>query len=78
MSEHPHPDLPEDRQTQRANWELWAIFIIVAVVLVVSFAWRAIGHHRAGPDPPHAYVPAAGPVPLAPPPGGDATAHPGP
>ena len=61
-----HPDLPEDPQTQRARWELWAIFIIVAVVIVASLAWRAIGHHHAGPDQDQTYVPSSRPTPLMP------------
>ncbi len=39
--------LPEDPQTERTRWELWAILIIVAVVLIGSFAWRSFGHHPA-------------------------------
>jgi hypothetical protein len=42
--------LPPDEQTQRTRWELWAILIIVAAVLIGSFAWRAIGHHPAAKD----------------------------
>jgi hypothetical protein len=42
--------LPPDEQTQRTRWELIAILIIVALVLVGSFAWRAIGHHPASKD----------------------------
>ena len=42
--------LPEDPQTERTRWELWAILIIVVVVLVASFAWRTLGHHPAGRD----------------------------
>ena len=42
--------LPEDPQTQRTRWELWAILITGAGVLIASVAWRSIGHHRAGPD----------------------------
>jgi hypothetical protein len=42
--------LPPDEQTERTRWELWAILIIVAVVLIGSFAWRAFGHHPAAKD----------------------------
>jgi hypothetical protein len=42
--------LPPDPQTQRTRWELWAILIIVAAVLIGSFAWRAIGRHPAIKD----------------------------
>jgi hypothetical protein len=42
--------LPPDRQTERTRWELIAIMVIVAVVLLGSFAWRAFGHHPASTD----------------------------
>jgi hypothetical protein len=42
--------LPPDEQSERTRWELWAILIIVAVVLIGSFAWRAFGHHPAARD----------------------------
>lgn len=49
MSEH-DGHLPPDRQTERTRWELIAIMVVVALVLIGSFAWRAFGHHPASKD----------------------------
>ncbi len=42
-----HDPYPKDAQTQRTRWELWAVMVIAAAVIVGSLAWRAIGHHPA-------------------------------
>ena len=78
MNSNLHPDLPEDPQTQRTRWELWAIFIIVAVVIVGSLVWRAVGHHRAGPSLDQTYNAAEPSLPIAPLPSAAAPARPGP
>ena len=46
MSEDQKP-YPNDPQTQRTRYELWAILGVALVVVVASLAWRAIGHHPA-------------------------------
>jgi hypothetical protein len=39
-----------DPEAQRTRYELWAIFIIVAVVVIGAVVFRAVAHKPAGPQ----------------------------
>jgi hypothetical protein len=39
-----------DPEAQRTRYELWAIIIIVAVVVIGAIVYRAVAHKPAGPQ----------------------------